>query len=64
MSFELIGFLLSTNAKVKKMTTVSAVMFEIVEMYIFQIHLHYVFAYSTVVYLGKYPGNGAKAGKN
>jgi hypothetical protein len=23
-----------------------------------------VFAYSTVVYLGKYPGNGAKAGKN
>jgi hypothetical protein len=33
----------STNAKVKKMTTVSAVMFEIVEMYIFQIHLHYFF---------------------
>jgi hypothetical protein len=27
--------------KVKKMTTVSAVMFEIVEMYIFQIHLHF-----------------------
>jgi hypothetical protein len=26
------GFLLSTNAKVKKMTTVSVVMFEIVEM--------------------------------
>jgi hypothetical protein len=25
------------------MTTVSAVMFEIVEMYIFQIHLHYFF---------------------
>ena len=41
MLFELLGFLLSTNAKVKKMTTVSAVMFEIVEMYIFQIHLHY-----------------------
>ena len=38
--FELLGFILSTNAKVKKMTTVSAVMFEIVEMYIFQIHLH------------------------
>jgi hypothetical protein len=32
-----------TNAKVKKMTTVSAVMLEIVEMYIFQIHLHYIF---------------------
>ena len=30
MLFELLGFLLSTNAKVKKMTTVSAVMFEIV----------------------------------
>ena len=44
MSFELIEFLLSTNAKVKRMTTVSAVMFEIVEMYIFQIHLHYLFA--------------------
>ena len=43
MIFELLGFLLSTNAKVKKMTTVSAVMFEIVEMYIFQIHLHYIF---------------------
>jgi hypothetical protein len=43
MLFELLGFLLSTNAKVKKMTTVSAVMFEIVEMYIFQIHLHYFF---------------------
>jgi hypothetical protein len=43
MLFELLGFLLSTNAKVKKMTTVSAVMFEIVEMYIFQIHLHYIF---------------------
>jgi hypothetical protein len=41
--FELLWFLLSTNAKVKKMTTVSAVMFEIVEMYIFQIHLHYFF---------------------
>jgi hypothetical protein len=27
MLFELLGFLLSTNAKVKKMTTVSAVMF-------------------------------------
>jgi hypothetical protein len=40
MLFELLGFL-STNAKIKKMTTVSAVMFEIVEMYIFQIHLHY-----------------------
>jgi hypothetical protein len=40
MLFELLGFLLSTNAKVKKMTTVSAVMLEIVEMYIFQIHLH------------------------
>jgi hypothetical protein len=39
----LLGFLLSTNAKVKKMTTVSAVMVEIVEMYIFQIHLHYFF---------------------
>jgi hypothetical protein len=36
MLFELLGFLLSTNAKVKKMTTVSAIMFEIVEMYIFQ----------------------------
>ena len=44
MSFELIEFLLSTNAKVKRMTTVSVVMFEIVEMYIFQIHLHYLFA--------------------
>jgi hypothetical protein len=43
MLFELLGFLLSTNAKVKKMMTVSAVMFEIVEMYIFQIHLHYFF---------------------
>jgi len=45
MLFELLGFLLSINAlfKVKKMTTVSAVMFEIVEMYIFQIHLHYFF---------------------
>ena len=43
MLFELLGFLLSTNAKVKKMTTVSAVMFEIVEMYTFQIHLHYIF---------------------
>ena len=43
MLFELLGFLLSTNAKVKKMTTVSAVMLEIVEMYIFQIHLHYFF---------------------
>ena len=45
MLFELLGFLLSTNAKEKKMTTVSAVMFEIVEMYmyIFQIHLHYFF---------------------
>ena len=42
MLFELLDFLLSTNcnAKVKTMTTVSAVMFEIVEMYIFQIHLH------------------------
>jgi hypothetical protein len=30
MLFELLGFLLSTNAKVKKMTTVSAVMVEIV----------------------------------
>ena len=44
MLFELFGFLLSTIAKVKKMTTVSADMFEIVEMYIFQIHLHYLFA--------------------
>ena len=43
MLFELLGFLLSTNAKVQKMTTVSAVMLEIVEMYIFQIHLHYFF---------------------
>jgi hypothetical protein len=45
MLFELLGFLLSTNAlfKVKKMTTVSAVIIEIVEMYIFQIHLHYFF---------------------
>ena len=43
MLFELLGFLLSTNVKVKKMTTVSSVMFEIVEMYIFQIHLHYFF---------------------
>jgi hypothetical protein len=43
MLFELLGFLLSTNAKVKKMTTVSAVLFEIVEMYIFQIPLHYFF---------------------
>jgi hypothetical protein len=41
MLFELLGFLLSTNAKIKKITTVSAVMFEIVEMYRFQIHLHY-----------------------
>jgi hypothetical protein len=41
MSFELIEFLLSTNAKVERMMAVSAVMFEIVEMYIFQIHLHY-----------------------
>ena len=40
MLFELLGFLLSTNAKVKKMTTVSTVMLEIDEMYIFQIHLH------------------------
>jgi hypothetical protein len=48
MLFELLGFLLSTNAKVKKMTTVSAVMFEIVEMYII---------------LSKYPGNGGKAEK-
>jgi hypothetical protein len=39
MLFELLGFLLSTNVKVKKMTTVSAVMFEIVEKYIFQIHV-------------------------
>ena len=44
MWFELLWFLLSTNTKVKKMKTVSAVMFEIVEMYIFQIHLHYFFA--------------------
>jgi hypothetical protein len=44
MLFELLGFLLSTNAKVKKMTTVSAVMFEIFEMHIFQIHLHYLFS--------------------
>ena len=44
MLFELLGFLLSTNAKVKKMTTVAAVMFEIVEIYIFQIHLHYFLA--------------------
>jgi hypothetical protein len=36
MLFELLRFLLSTNAKVKKMTTESAVMFEIVKMYIFQ----------------------------
>jgi hypothetical protein len=35
MLFELLGFLLSTNAKVKKMTTVSAVMLEIVEKYIY-----------------------------
>jgi hypothetical protein len=41
--FELIEFLLSTNAKVERMMAVSAVMFEIVEMYIFQIHLHYFF---------------------
>jgi hypothetical protein len=38
------GFLLSTNAKVNKKTTVSAVMFDIIEMYIFQIHLHYFFS--------------------
>jgi hypothetical protein len=73
MLFELLGFLLSTNAKVKKMTTVSAVMFEIVEMYIFQIHLHYffftccmlsgIFSYSTGIFLGKYPRNGGKAEK-
>ena len=44
MLLELLGFLLSTNAKVKKMTTVSAVIFEIFEMYIFQIHLHYFFS--------------------
>jgi hypothetical protein len=43
MLFELLGFLLSTNAKEKKMTTVSAVMLKIVEMYIFQIHLDYFF---------------------
>ena len=45
MLFELLEFLLSTNcnAKVKTMTTVSAVMFEILEMYIFQIHLHWIF---------------------
>jgi hypothetical protein len=43
MLLELLGFLLSTNTKVKKLTTVSAVMFEIVEIYIFQIHLHYFF---------------------
>ena len=43
MLFELLEFLLSTNcnAKVKTMTTVSAVMFEIVEMYIFQIHFFF-----------------------
>ena len=40
MLFELFEFLFSANAKVKKMTTVSGVMFDIVEMYIFQIHLH------------------------
>ena len=40
---DLSEILLSTNAKVEKMTTVSAVMLEIVEMYIFQIHLHYFF---------------------
>jgi hypothetical protein len=44
MLLELLGFRLSTNAKVKKMTTVSAVIFEIVEMYIFQIHLHFFFS--------------------
>jgi hypothetical protein len=44
MLLELLGFRLSTNAKVKKMTTVSAVIFEIVEMYIFQIHLHFFLA--------------------
>ena len=52
--FELLGFLLSTNAKVKKMTTVSAVMLEIVEMYIFQIYLHHnlhvVYCSKTVIY--------------
>jgi hypothetical protein len=37
------GFFFQPTLKVKKMTTVSAVMFEIVEMYIFQIHLHYFF---------------------
>jgi hypothetical protein len=47
MLFELLGFLLSTNAKVKKMTTVSAVMFEIVEMYIF---LEYLTASKTVAW--------------
>ena len=52
MLFELLGFLLSTNAKVKKMTTVLAVMFEIVEMYLFQIHLHYFF---TVLYVKAKP---------
>jgi hypothetical protein len=58
MLFELLGFLLSTNAlfKVKKMTTVSAVMFEIVEMYIFQIHLHYFFF--SVLYVKASPLSG------
>jgi hypothetical protein len=49
MLFELLGFLLSTNAKVKKMTTVSAVMFVIAEMYIFQIHLHYFLAHHNTI---------------
>jgi hypothetical protein len=40
---DVIRITLSTTAKVKNMTTVSAVMVEIVEMYIFQIHLHYFF---------------------
>ena len=56
MLFELLGFLLSPNVKVKKMTRVSAVMFEIVEMYIFQIHLHYFFF--SVLYVKASPLSG------
>jgi hypothetical protein len=67
MLFELLGFLLSTNAKVKKMTIVS-LMFEIVEMYIYYLKKGFrpsgIFFNSTGICLGKYPDNGRKAEKN
>ena len=53
---ELFRFLLSTNAKQSKekwQTTVSAVMFEIVEMYTFQIYLHYFFTCSLLCIVAK-----------